>query len=156
PHAGPEELARFRREAEAAARLQHPNIVQVFETGEHGGRPWLALEYVNGGTLAGRLNGTPLPPLPAARLAAAPGRAVQYAHEKGVVHRDLKPANILLLADLVPKITDFGLAKRLDEAGDTRTGAVLGTPSYMAPEQAEGKVKEVGPLSDVYALGAIL
>jgi serine/threonine-protein kinase len=156
-YANREELSRFRREAEAIARLQHPNIVQVYEVGEHQGLPCLALEYVGGGSLAERLRGAPLPPRQAAELALVLARAVQHAHERGVLHRDLKPANVLLTPDGTPKLTDFGLAKRLDvDAGETRTGAVLGTPSYMAPEQAAGKTHEVGPAADVYALGAIL
>jgi hypothetical protein len=150
------ELGRFRTEAEAVARLQHPNIVQIYEIGAQDGRPYLALEYVTGGSLAGRLDGTPLPPARAAQLILDLARAVQHAHERGIVHRDLKPANVLLAEDGTPKVADFGLAKRLDAGqGTTQTGAVLGTPSYMAPEQAEG-LREVGPAADVYALGAIL
>jgi hypothetical protein len=155
--AGREELARFRLEAEAVARLQHSNIVQVYEVGERDGCPYIALEFVDGGSLGQRLNGTPLPPQQAAHLVAQVARAVSYAHRQGIVHRDLKPANILLTADGIPKVADFGLAKRLDaDLGQTRSGAVMGTPSYMAPEQAEGKSKEVGPAADVYSLGAIL
>jgi WD40 repeat protein/tetratricopeptide (TPR) repeat protein len=160
--AGPQELARFRAEAEAAARLQHPNIVQVFEVGESVGDggpgvPYLALEYVEGTNLARRLAGTPLADRHAAVLVEQLARAMQYAHERGVVHRDLKPGNILLPAGtFVPRIADFGLAKQLDDdSGQTQTGQVLGTPSYMAPEQAQGK-RDVGPPADVYALGAIL
>jgi WD40 repeat protein len=163
-HAGPEELARFRAEAEAVARLQHPNIVQIYEVGAHGGLPYFSLELVAGGALDRKLAGTPLPAREAARLAEALARAVQAAHERGVVHRDLKPANVLLdgapgapVGECTPKVTDFGLAKRLDQGGGrTGTGAILGTPSYMAPEQAAGKPGEVGPAADVYALGAIL
>jgi WD40 repeat protein len=156
-HASPTELARFRREAEAVARLQHPHIVQVFEVGEHAGLPYFSLEYADGGSLAQQLNGTPRPPAEAARLVEVLARAVQAAHARGVVHRDLKPANILLTADGTPKVTDFGLAKRLDEAaGPTASGAILGTPSYMAPEQAGSRGQQVGPAADVYALGAIL
>jgi formylglycine-generating enzyme required for sulfatase activity len=158
------ELARFRTEAEAIARLQHPNIVQIYEIGEQEGRPYFSLEFVEGGTLARRLAGIPLPPDEAARVTATLATAMAAAHQRGVVHRDLKPANVLLaggagtpVAHCVPKIADFGLAKQLDgETGQTHTGAILGTPSYMAPEQAEGRVKEVGPVTDVYALGAIL
>jgi serine/threonine-protein kinase len=156
-HAADAELARFRSEAEAVARLQHPNIVQIHEVGEHAGLSFFSLEYVPGGSLADRLDGTPWPPEPAARLAATLARAMHAAHQAGVVHRDLKPANVLLGKDAEPKVTDFGLAKRLDDAaGPTRTGAIMGTPSYMAPEQAGGKSKEAGPPCDVYALGAIL
>jgi hypothetical protein len=155
-HAGPAELARFRAEAEAIARLQHPNIVQVYEVGEHEGRPFFSLEFCGGGGLDRKLSGTPLPPQEAAALVQTLARAVHAAHEKGVIHRDLKPANVLLAADGTPKISDFGLAKKLDEAGQTQSGAVLGTPSYMAPEQAGGKSSEIGPAADVYALGAIL
>jgi eukaryotic-like serine/threonine-protein kinase len=154
-HAGPEHLARFRTEAEVFARLQHPNIVQIFEVGEHGEMPFLSLEFCGGGSLAKKLAGTPLPPTEAAALVQTLARGMQAAHDKGVIHRDLKPANVLLADDGTPKITDFGLAKKLDEAGQTQTGAVMGTPSYMAPEQADGK-KQVGPLTDVYALGAVL
>jgi serine/threonine-protein kinase len=155
-HAGPEELARFRTEAEAIARLQHPHIVQVFEVGEHQGRPFLVLEFCPGGGLDRRLGGTPLPAQDAARLAEALARAMSVAHRAGIVHRDLKPANVLLGDDGGPKITDFGLARKLDAAGPTRTGAVVGTPSYMAPEQAAGRVHDIGPWTDVYALGAVL
>jgi serine/threonine protein kinase/tetratricopeptide (TPR) repeat protein len=176
-HAGPEELARFRREAEAAALLQHPHIVHVYEVGEHGGCPYFSLEYVEGGSLDKALDGTPQGAETAARLVEALARATDYAHQRGVIHRDLKPANVLLqpkpksereavpapadfefrVSDFKPKVTDFGLAKRLDvEGAQTRTGVVLGTPSYMAPEQAAGLAKEVGPAADVYALGAIL
>jgi tetratricopeptide (TPR) repeat protein len=157
---GPEgkELGRFRTEAEAAARLQHPNIVQVHAVGDHDGRPYLALEYVDGGSLAQKLNRTPQPAREAAALLETLARAVHHAHQKGVVHRDLKPANVLLTADGTPKVADFGLAKVLvgARAEHTRSGSILGTPSYMAPEQAEGKVAQVGPAADVYALGAIL
>jgi hypothetical protein len=155
-HASPEELARFRIEAEAIARLQHPDIVQIYEVGEHDGLPFFSLEFCPGGSLDKELAGTPLPPREAAALAERLARAVAAAHQQGIIHRDLKPANILLTADGQPKVSDFGLAKHVDsELGLTGTGAVLGTPSYMAPEQAEGK-KLVGPAADVYSLGAIL
>jgi serine/threonine-protein kinase len=155
-HAGAQELARFRLEAEAVARLQHPNIVQIYQVGEADGRPFLALEYVGGGTLAARV-GQPLPVDEAARLAEVLARAMHAAHQRHIVHRDLKPGNILLTEDGCPKVTDFGLAKHIDSQTDqTRTGAVLGTPEYMAPEQAEGKRGSIGPATDVYALGAIL
>jgi tetratricopeptide (TPR) repeat protein len=162
---GDEEWLRFRTEAEAAARLQHPHIVQVHETGEHQGRPYLVMELVEGGSLAQKLAQAPLAARPAAELLETLARAIHYAHERGVIHRDLKPANVLLTADGTPKVSDFGLAKRLTEPlsreGEppgprTQTGAILGTPSYMAPEQAAGRGKEAGPATDVYALGAVL
>jgi serine/threonine-protein kinase len=155
--AGPEERARFRTEAEAVARLVHPNVVQVYEVGEHNGHPFFSLEFVDGGSLAERLRGGLQASEAAARLVEVLARAVQAAHQRGIVHRDLKPANVLLLADGTPKITDFGLAKRLDGAtAQTLTGQVLGTPSYMAPEQAEGRSRHIGPTTDVHALAAIL
>jgi len=155
-HAGREDLERFRTEAEAIARLQHPNIVQVHEVGQHDGKPFFSLEFCTGGSLDRQLDGTPLKPLDAAQLVQTLAQAMQAAHEKNVIHRDLKPANVLLAEDGTPKITDFGLAKKLDAAGQTASGAIMGTPSYMAPEQAGGKSKEIGPAVDVYALGAIL
>jgi serine/threonine protein kinase/formylglycine-generating enzyme required for sulfatase activity len=156
-HAGPEELARFRIEAEAVARLQHPNIVQIHEVGAAGGHPYCALEFVEGGSLAGKIGGKPLPAGEAARLVEALARAVQLAHSRNVVHRDLKPANVLLAADGTPKIADFGLARQTDsDSGQTQAGTVMGTPSYMAPEQASGLSHEAGPAADIYALGAIL
>ncbi len=187
-YAGPEHLARFRAEAESAARLQHPNIVQVHEVGEWRAGdsspplPFIALEFVDGGSLANKLAGQPLPPRVAAQLSETLARAMHYAHQHGIVHRDLKPGNILLqrseirgqksagrqattipsdlcplTSDLWPKISDFGLAKQLhQDSSQTHTGQVLGTPNYMAPEQALGKIKEIGPVSDVYALGALL
>jgi WD40 repeat protein len=156
-HAGEAALVRFRQEAEAVARLQHPGIVQVYETGTHDGLPYFSLEFVGGETLGRRLAAGPLPAREAARLVADLSAAVQYAHTQGIVHRDLKPANVLLTREGAPKVTDFGLAKTLDTgAGQTRSGEVIGTPSYMAPEQARGKSKEIGPLCDVYALRAIL
>jgi serine/threonine-protein kinase len=156
-HAGEQELARFKTEAEAVARLQHPGIVQIHEVGEADGRPFFSLEYCPGGSLSQKLDGTPLSSREAARLVEQLARAVQAAHEAGIVHRDLKPANVLLAADGTPKVTDFGLAKKLDDsAGPTASGAVMGTPSYVAPEQAGGGTKWVGPAADVYGLGAIL
>ncbi len=155
--AGPAERARFRREAEAAARLRHPNIVQVYDIGESDGCPYLSLEWVDGGNLAERFGGAAAPPRLAAQLIEAVAWAMHYAHANGVVHRDLKPANILLRSDGTPKVADFGLAKLLDgAAGMTHTGDVLGSPPYMAPEQARGDNRAVGPRTDVYALGAVL
>jgi WD40 repeat protein/tRNA A-37 threonylcarbamoyl transferase component Bud32 len=155
-HADQADLDRFKTEAEAIARLQHPNIVQVFEVGEHDGLPFFALELCPGGSLEKKLAGTPLPPAEAAALVETLARAVQVAHEGGIIHRDLKPANVLLTEDGTPKITDFGLAKKLDAPGATSSGVIMGSPSYMAPEQAAGRSKAVGPPADIYALGAIL
>ncbi len=156
-HAAAGQLSRFRAEAEAAARLQHPNIVQVYDVGERDGLPFLSLEYVDGGSLDQRIAGSPQPTRQAAALVQVLARAMAYAHERGVVHRDLKPANVLLTAAGAPKVADFGLAKRLeDDTTATRSGMVVGTASYMAPEQAAGRAHEVGPASDVYALGAVL
>jgi WD40 repeat protein/serine/threonine protein kinase len=179
PHCGPRDLARFRGEAAAVARLQHPNIVQVYDVGEADGRPYLALEFVPGGSLAQHLDGSSQPIGAAARLVETLARAVQVAHEHGIIHRDLKPANVLLslsrqapvsaagearggvsrFNEAVPKITDFGLAKLADgegAGGPTVSGEVVGTPSYMAPEQAATPRQPAGPAADVYALGAIL
>src|SRR5262249_20669029 len=154
---GPKVVARFRREAEAVARLQHPHVVQIFEVGQVNGRPFFSMEYVAGGSLAETLARQPPSPREAAELTATLALAMQAAHQRGIVHRDLKPSNVLLTADGTPKIADFGLAKRLDdETAHTHTGEVLGTPSYMAPEQAEGHKDRIGPATDVYALGAIL
>jgi WD40 repeat protein/serine/threonine protein kinase/tetratricopeptide (TPR) repeat protein len=185
--AGPEERVRFRSEAEAVARLQHPNIVQVHEVGEWRAAgtgapiPYFSLEFVDGGSMQTQLGGTPLPARQAAELVQTLARAIHFAHQHGIIHRDLKPANVLLqksesqhpksdkdvslpasdsgfrISDFVPKITDFGLAKQLDDdSAQTRSGTILGTPSYMAPEQAEGRSRDIGPVADVYALGAIL
>jgi serine/threonine protein kinase len=157
PHARPEERARFVTEAKAVARLQHPNIAQIYEIGEHDGGAYLSLEFVDGGSLAQRLRRAPPTPQEAARLVESLARAVQHAHERHIIHRDLKPGNVLLTVAGVPKIVDFGLAKQLDDDGQhTTSGAIIGTPSYMAPEQACGKKKGVGPASDIYALGAML
>ena len=153
----PGELERFFREAEAVAGLRHANIVQVYDVGESEGRPYYTMEFVEGGTLARKMAGRPLPARAAAALLATLAEAIQAAHQSGVVHRDLTPANVLLTADGTPKITDFGLARRLHEAGDlTRSGVPIGTPSYMSPEQALGRRDAIGPATDVYALGAIL
>jgi eukaryotic-like serine/threonine-protein kinase len=156
-HAGKEEIARFRGEGEAVARLQHPNIVQIYEVGEHTGLPYFSLEFVDGGSLQAKLDGSPMHAQSAARLMVQLGSAMHYAHQRHIIHRDLKPANILMTSDGVAKISDFGLAKKLEgEAGHTTTGAIMGTPSYMAPEQAAGKTSELGPSADIYSLGAIL
>ena len=156
-HARESERVRFRREAEAVARLQHPHIVQIHEIGEHDGNLYITLEMVEGGSLLKKLAKQPQPALYAAAHVEMLARAIHYAHQRGIIHRDLKPANVLLTADGTPKITDFGLAKQLDsEEGQTKSGAILGTPSYMAPEQAEGRADAASPLIDVYALGAIL
>lgn len=160
-HIRPRDPHRLRTEAEALASLYHPNIVQIFEVGECNGLPYLALEYVDGGTLSERLDGTPLPPEKAASLTETLAWAVDAAHQQGIVHRDLKPANVLVATpsgcrdQWILKITDFGLVKRLDIDETTLTGTIVGTPSYMSPEQASGR-DDVGRLADVYSLGAIL
>jgi serine/threonine protein kinase len=179
--ARPLDVLRFRREAEAVGRLQHLNIIQVYDIGESNGQPYFAMELVEGGTLRQHIKGTPQPSQATAQLIETLARAVQAMHEQGIIHRDLKPANILLssewrvasgekeegsaslatrhspLTTQVPKITDFGLAKDLHEEVDlTPSREVLGTPSYMAPEQSQGTGRQVGPATDVYALGAIL
>jgi formylglycine-generating enzyme required for sulfatase activity len=158
-HASPTERLRFQIETEAVARLQHPHIVQLYEAGEVRGQPYFSLEFCDGGTLTEQLQKKPPSPREAAELIEALARAMHYAHLRGVVHRDLKPGNVLLAgAERIPKITDFGLAKRIDaEARDvSKSGAIMGTASYMAPEQAAGKVRDTGPAADVYALGALL
>ncbi|HWB11705.1 MAG TPA: serine/threonine-protein kinase [Pirellulales bacterium] len=157
-HASSDDLARFRSEAEAVARLQHPNIVQIYEIGEDDGRPYFSLEFVDGQSLSSKLEGKPQSPRQAAEIIHVLAKAMAVAHAQGIVHRDLKPANILVAHDGTPKITDFGLAKRLeDEDGaQTRSGSILGTPDYMSPEQASGRIREVGPPADIYALGAML
>jgi serine/threonine protein kinase len=155
--ARPEHFGRFRIEAEAVARLRHPNIIQIHDIGEAGGLPFVSLELLDGGDLGGRLAGNPQPGRAAAELLITLSEAMQLAHEAGIVHRDLKPTNILFTADGVPRITDFGLAKRLEsDSHQTQSGQIMGSPSYMAPEQARGHAREVGPAADVYALGAIL
>ena len=151
----PDRRARFLAEADAIGRLQHPHIVQIYEAGQHEGLPFLSLEFMAGGSLARSLLGRPQAPRAAAALLVELASAVDYAHTQGVVHRDLKPANILLTEDGRPKLADFGLAK-FAENGLTSSGAILGTPSYMPPEQAVGDNRAVGPAADIYALGAIL
>ncbi len=155
-HAGAAERERFRWEGEAVARLQHPNIVQIYEVGEHDGLAYFSLEYCDGGTLADRLSGSPMNPKEAAQTAEVLARAVRAAHQAGLVHRDLKPANVLISGEGTLKITDFGLAKNLALAGQTLSGTVFGSPSYMSPEQASGHPGHVGPAADIYSLGAIL
>ena len=176
-HASARERERLTIEARAVARLRHPNIVQVFDIGEHEGQPFFSMEFIEGGSLLHHLEAGPLAPLQAAELVATVARAVHHAHEHGIVHRDLKPANILLasggrkppvgaeatgglrppLAELMPRISDFGLAKLLDADMEvSRTGAVQGTPCYMAPEQAAGERNQLGPHTDVWALGVLL
>ena len=159
------ELARFRAEAESAARLEHPNIVAIYEVGEHEGQPFFSMQLVPGTTLARRLHDGPLAPREAAELLLPVCRAVAHAHQRGILHRDLKPSNILIDRGGRPLVTDFGLAKRLAPEGDssaspagqvTRSGDLLGTPGFMAPEQAAGNRGQVSPQTDVYALGAIL
>ena len=158
--ATPEDLARFQAEARAAAYLEHPNIVPVYSAGEHDGQAFFSMRLVEGQTLAALLARGPLHPRDAARYLAAIARAVHYAHEHGILHRDLKPSNILLDADDQPHITDFGLAKRVSAgasaAGRTATGAIVGTPTYMAPEQVSNRRGTPSPASDVYSLGIIL
>ena len=151
--AGVEQFTRFRREAEAIARLQHPHIVQLHEIGEQEGRPFFSMELVSGGSLADRLRGTPLAVREAATVVQTLAGAVHAAHQGGIIHRDLKPANVLLSADGTLKLSDFDLAKQVSGSGQpTRAGEIFGTPSYMAPEQASGVTKAIGPVTDVYGL----
>ncbi len=156
-YASAAQLARFRLEAEAVAQLQHPHIVQVYGSGEVDGKPYLCLEFVDGGPLDKKLSGAPRPFREAAELVRLLAEAMHYAHERHILHRDIKPANILLTSKGDPKIADFGLAKKLDDqGGQTQSGSVMGTPNYMAPEQALGRTRELGPAADVYSLGAVL
>ena len=172
-HAGGDQLKRFRTETESIARLQHPGIVQIFEVGEYQGKPFFSLEYCPLGSLDAYLSGKPLPDNLAARMVLNLAHSIQAAHNAKVVHRDLKPANVLIvnresrtadrdseksaqvLESKAFKITDFGLAKKLDDVSQTKTDVILGTPSYMAPEQAR-RGRDVGVAVDVYSLGAIL
>lgn len=157
PLASTVDQARFRAEAEAIARLDHPHIVPVYEVGDEAGQPYFSMKHIDGTTLARELVEGPIDGRRAARLLLPVARAVQYAHDRGVLHRDLKPSNILLDADDRPHVSDFGLAKRIEEDIQlTRSGAILGTPSYMPPEQAAGTRGRLGPASDVYGLGTIL
>ena len=155
--AGEDDVKRFYTEAEAAAKLDHPGIVPIFEIGEHEGQHYFSMGYIEGSSLANRVADGPLPPREAAEMVVKIAAAVEYAHQQGIIHRDLKPANVLLDANGQPRVTDFGLAKQMKvDSGLTGTGQILGTPSYMPPEQAAGKSDEIGPAADVYALGAIL
>jgi serine/threonine-protein kinase len=157
PYARPEEFERFQRETEAVAHLRHASIVQLYDAGDLDGRPYFTMELVEGGSLAQKIAGVPQPARQCAALLMQVAEAVHFAHQNGIVHRDLTPANILIAADGTPKVTDFGLARRLQGAsGLTLSGVAMGTPSYMAPEQARGEKDAVGPATDVYALGAIL
>jgi eukaryotic-like serine/threonine-protein kinase len=156
-HASPADLARFRGEIESAAQLQHPGIVQVYEVGEHHGLPFFSMEFCEGGSLGQRYGGRSHPPAVATAVVERLALAVEAAHLAGIVHRDLKPGNILITANGTIKVGDFGLAKKLGgDSGHTKSGAVMGTPQYMAPEQAGGNTNRVGPQADVYALGVIL
>jgi tRNA A-37 threonylcarbamoyl transferase component Bud32 len=154
-YTGEDDRRRFANEAQSVAQLKHPNIIQVFDFGEHRGHLFYTMELLEGGSLAARLGGQPQPPGKSAELVEVLARAIQQTHSAGITHRDLKPANIFLTGDGTPKIGDFGLAKRVSH-NLTASGAVMGSPSYMAPEQASGDTALVGPLVDVYALGAIL
>jgi serine/threonine protein kinase len=155
--AAPEDIKRFYTEAEAAASLEHPSIVPIYEIGEYEGQHFFSMALVDGKSLAEPLKNGPLEATEAAAIMAKVADAIDYAHSKGVIHRDIKPANILIDPKGDPKITDFGLA-RIDEGDSilTRTGLILGTPSFMPPEQASGKVRDIGPASDVYSIGATL
>jgi serine/threonine protein kinase/Tfp pilus assembly protein PilF len=156
-HATAKARTRFRTEAVAVARLQHPNIVQIYEIGEFDGSPFLALEYVSGGNLADKVNGQAQPDRYAAELVEILAHAVHYMHHCGILHRDLKPTNVLLTANETPKISDFGLAKLVDgEMRLTRTDTLVGTPNYMSPERASGITRSIGASADVYSLGTIL
>ncbi|MFO0979317.1 MAG: serine/threonine-protein kinase [Planctomycetaceae bacterium] len=155
--ASSEQIRRFHTEAEAAATLDHPGIVPIFEIGEHEGQYFFSMAYMDGMSLSTRVRHGSMPPAEAALLTRKIAEAVDYAHAKGVIHRDLKPANVLLDAHGEPRVSDFGLARRLDDdSGLTQSGVAMGTPSYMPPEQAAGRTEDIGPLSDVYSLGAML
>lgn len=155
--ANSEDIQRFHTEAEAAAQLDHPGIVPIFEIGEHKGKHYYSMGYIEGSSLSQVIANGPMPPSRAADLMKQICHAMAYAHEKGVIHRDLKPSNILIDSNGNPKVTDFGLAKQLNGNSNlTETGRVIGTSSFMAPEQATGRIEAIGPTSDVYALGATL
>ena len=151
------EVARFHAEAEAAAKLDHPGIVPIHEIGEHNGQHYFSMGYVEGTSLASKLRDGPLSAKEATTLVQQVAEAVQHAHDHGIIHRDLKPANVLLDKEGQPRLTDFGLAKRLESDSElTASGQVMGSPAYMSPEQAEGRVKELGPATDIYSLGTVL
>src|SRR5262249_51370511 len=151
------DVKRFRAEAEAAAHLHHPNIVAIHEVGEHDGQHYFSMDYVAGTSLAALVQASPLPAQRAARYVQTIADAIHYAHEQGILHRDLKPSNVLIDGNDQPHVTDFGLAKRIESGSAlTGTGQVLGTPSYVPPEQAQARHGVVGPASDVYSLGAVL
>jgi serine/threonine protein kinase len=151
------DISRFLSEARATAKLEHPNIVPVYEAGDIEGRAFFSMKLIDGPTLSEQVNGQPLRQREAAKLVAKIARAIGYAHQQGVLHRDLKPSNILMSLDGTPLVTDFGLAKHADSPMDaTRSGALLGTPAYMSPEQASGRTHLVGPASDIYSLGCVL
>jgi eukaryotic-like serine/threonine-protein kinase len=157
PFASAEFLQRFRSEARLAASLRHPNIVAIHEFGEHEGQPFFSMDYVEGRDLGQVARDQPVPARQAARYLQTIAEAVHYAHQQGILHRDLKPSNILIDAEDQPRITDFGLAKRLaDDPNLTLTGQTIGSPNYMPPEQAVAQRNALGPASDVYALGAVL
>ncbi len=151
------DLQRFLAEAAATAKLEHPNIVPVYDVGDFDGRPYFSMQCVDGQTLKDRLSDGPIDPREAAEIVSKIARAVEFAHSQGVLHRDLKPSNILIAADGTPMIMDFGLAKQVDtDDGLTRSGMLVGTPAYMSPEQASAQRGAVGPASDVYSLGCVL
>lgn len=155
--ASEQEVQRFYAEAEAAANLEHPGIIPIFEIGQHDGQHFFTMRLIEGQSLKERLEDGPVPPREAAAMTKKIAEAVAYAHQGNVIHRDLKPANVLMDANGEPRVTDFGLAKKTDVSdGLTATGQILGTPSYMSPEQAEGRTADIGPRSDVYSIGAVL
>jgi hypothetical protein len=155
--ASQEDVQRFYIEAEAAAKLEHPGIVPIFEIGEHAGQHFFSMGFIDGESLADRVKEGPLPPREAASITRQVAEAIAFAHENNVIHRDLKPANVLIDRNGQAKVTDFGLAKQTDGGAElTGTGQILGTPGYMPPEQAAGDTKRIGPAADIYSLGAIL